>query len=184
MALLYCRDENGVFREVPCIVGRSAYQTAVKNGFKGTESEWLATLKGEPGYTPQKGKDYNDGDTPEKGVDYWTPEDKQEIGDYANACGASVVSVMSDRTLTAEDVGKFLRVDAECKIHVPNLGVGVEIEIFRSTSGDVSIVPDGLSFAIPGESYLTTVTQHISDQYSSVLLKQIDDAIWSIQGAI
>ena len=48
MALLYCRDERGVFKEVPCIVGRSAYQTAVKNGFMGTEMEWLETLKGDP----------------------------------------------------------------------------------------------------------------------------------------
>ena len=29
--------------------GLSAYEIAVKNGFEGTEAEWLATLKGEPG---------------------------------------------------------------------------------------------------------------------------------------
>ena len=29
--------------------GLSAYEIAVKNGFKGTEAEWLASLKGEPG---------------------------------------------------------------------------------------------------------------------------------------
>lgn len=27
--------------------GKSAYEVAVKNGFKGTESEWLSTLKGD-----------------------------------------------------------------------------------------------------------------------------------------
>lgn len=27
--------------------GKSAYEVAVKNGFKGTESEWLGTLKGD-----------------------------------------------------------------------------------------------------------------------------------------
>lgn len=29
--------------------GMSAYESAVKNGFKGTEQEWLASLKGEAG---------------------------------------------------------------------------------------------------------------------------------------
>lgn len=44
-----------------------------------------ADLKGEPGYTPQKGVDYFDGakgdkgDTPVKGEDYWTDADKQQI---------------------------------------------------------------------------------------------------------
>lgn len=35
--------------------GKSAYQIAVENGFLGTESEWLASLKGEKG---QDGKNY------------------------------------------------------------------------------------------------------------------------------
>ena len=29
--------------------GKSAYQIAVDNGFEGSESEWLASLKGKPG---------------------------------------------------------------------------------------------------------------------------------------
>lgn len=63
--------------------GKSAYEVAVKNGFKGTEAEWLESLvgeKGDPGYTPVKGVDYFDGKdgrdgidgkTPVKGVDYF-----------------------------------------------------------------------------------------------------------------
>jgi hypothetical protein len=47
--------------------GDSAYEIAVKNGFEGTEEEWLESLKGAPGYTPQKG------------VDYYTPADKAEM---------------------------------------------------------------------------------------------------------
>jgi hypothetical protein len=46
-----------------------AYMVAVRNGFEGTEAEWLASLKGEDGHTPEKGKDY------------FTPEDKQSIVD-------------------------------------------------------------------------------------------------------
>lgn len=56
--------------------GKSAYQVAVKNGFEGTEEEWLASLKGDPG---ADGKDGADGYTPQKGVDYFTEEDKEEL---------------------------------------------------------------------------------------------------------
>lgn len=42
--------------------GKSAYEIAVLNGFVGTEIEWLASLVGDDGYTPQKGTDYFDGD--------------------------------------------------------------------------------------------------------------------------
>lgn len=39
----------------------SAYGVAVKNGFEGTEAEWLESLNGEDGYTPRKNVDYFDG---------------------------------------------------------------------------------------------------------------------------
>ena len=32
--------------------GKSAYEIAVEHGYVGTETEWLASLKGEPGETP------------------------------------------------------------------------------------------------------------------------------------
>lgn len=51
--------------------GESAYQIAVRNGFTGTERQWLASLKGTDGTTPVKGSDYNDGVTPIKGVHYF-----------------------------------------------------------------------------------------------------------------
>lgn len=38
---------------VPGPSGESSYQIAVKNGFQGTEVEWLASLKGEKGSTPE-----------------------------------------------------------------------------------------------------------------------------------
>lgn len=47
-------DETGQqileeLRRFTGITGKSAYQIAVENGFVGTEQEWLASLKGEPG---------------------------------------------------------------------------------------------------------------------------------------
>lgn len=37
------------------IPGESSYEIAVKNGFVGTEEEWLESLKGEKGDTGEKG---------------------------------------------------------------------------------------------------------------------------------
>lgn len=74
--------------------GLSAYEVAVKNGFEGTEAEWLNSLKGEKGepftyedFTPEQlanlkgdaGKDGADGKTPVKGTDYFTQSDKEEM---------------------------------------------------------------------------------------------------------
>lgn len=49
--------------------GLSAYEIAVKNGFEGTEQEWLDSLQG---YTPQRE------------IDYWTEADKAEIKTYVD----------------------------------------------------------------------------------------------------
>ena len=38
------------------LAGKSAYEVAVSNGFKGTETEWLASLKGEPGEPGKPGE--------------------------------------------------------------------------------------------------------------------------------
>jgi hypothetical protein len=53
--------------------GLSAYEVAVKNGFEGTEQEYLASLKGQDGYTPVKGEDYFDGQDGAPGADGITP---------------------------------------------------------------------------------------------------------------
>ena len=46
--VLKIRDATGNERAIHAIRGRSAYQIAVDNGFKGTEREWLDSLKAEP----------------------------------------------------------------------------------------------------------------------------------------
>lgn len=40
------------------VVGRSAYEIAVQNGFEGTEQEWLASLHGEKGDPGQDAESY------------------------------------------------------------------------------------------------------------------------------
>ena len=44
--------------------GKSAYEIAKENGFNGTETEWLASLKGATGAPGANGKDGEDGKTP------------------------------------------------------------------------------------------------------------------------
>ncbi len=68
--------------------GDSAYEVAVANGFTGSETEWLASLKGDKGDTGadgatgangQDGTNGVDGYTPVKGTDYFTDADIAEI---------------------------------------------------------------------------------------------------------
>ena len=47
--------------------GASAYESALRYGFEGTEEEWVDSLNGKPGKTP------------EKGVDYYTLEDQKDL---------------------------------------------------------------------------------------------------------
>lgn len=49
--------------------GYSAYEVAVKNGYTGTEAEWLATLKGEKGEKGEPGGNGSDGKPGKDGVD-------------------------------------------------------------------------------------------------------------------
>lgn len=49
MAMIKVRDKDGNIIDIPALNGESAYNIAVKNGFVGTEAEWLESLKGEKG---------------------------------------------------------------------------------------------------------------------------------------
>ena len=44
--ILSVYDKDGNRIEVPAIVGRSAYQSAQKFGYAGTEEEWVESLRG------------------------------------------------------------------------------------------------------------------------------------------
>lgn len=70
----------------PLTQGYSAYEIAVQNGFKGTEKEWLESLKG---YSPIKGKDY------------WTQEDID-----------SILEELQEQKLSFK-IGKGLRLDSQ-----------------------------------------------------------------------
>lgn len=53
------RHINSALSTSDIVRGASAYEIAVKNGFSGTEKEWLETLQGKPGSTPYIGDNGN-----------------------------------------------------------------------------------------------------------------------------
>ena len=110
MSVLKYKDSK-VWKEAPIAItagmngkdgkdGKSAYQIAVENGFEGSETEWLASLKGADGRNGIDGKNGTngtngkdgkdgtngkDGKTPVKGVDYFTQAEIQQIENNAAA---------------------------------------------------------------------------------------------------
>ncbi len=71
------QGKNGV-DGINGIDGKSAYETALDNGFIGTEEEWLASLKGEKGDAGLQGEQGPQGDNY-----ILTKNDKQEISNMA-----------------------------------------------------------------------------------------------------
>ena len=117
----------------------------------------------------------------------WLQEDPTRADYIKNKhAGAYIESVGTERrVLTASDAGKFLRVDVASLIVVPaGLPVGVELEVFRNTSGNVSISPSDVSLAVQGNTELVRENIGISDQYASVVLKHIAPDVWNVQGAV
>lgn len=44
MALIRVRDKEGNYIDIPALQGESAYDIAVRNGYTGTEAEWLESM--------------------------------------------------------------------------------------------------------------------------------------------
>ena len=46
MSLIRVRDKEGNYIDIPALQGESAYDIAVRNGYTGTEAEWLESIGG------------------------------------------------------------------------------------------------------------------------------------------
>lgn len=87
----------------------TAYGIAVKHGFVGTEEEWLASLRGEPGAAAELR--YND----EEKMIEWRPkggEDWAAIVPLSELQGTLVAATLSDAQMAAENAGKA-KIEAE-----------------------------------------------------------------------
>jgi hypothetical protein len=79
-------------QDISGLLPRTELDTAINTAL--AQAKESGEFKGDPGYTPQKGKDYFDGEpgyTPQKGVDYFdgddyvlTTADKEEIAEMAS----------------------------------------------------------------------------------------------------
>ena len=84
--------------------GLSAYEVAVKNGFDGTEEEWLASLKGRDG----KGSDIMESvSTPGNAfaADFATHATTADSAEMASSCNYAQVAVSADKAKYAEEAG-------------------------------------------------------------------------------
>ena len=97
--------------------GQSAYEIAVKNGFQGTEAEWIASLKGTDGMTPYIGENGNwfIGDTDTgiaaggsgSGSANINSITNQEIDEYFNN---DIIDDENDEIITNEEIDNFFNI--------------------------------------------------------------------------
>ena len=137
--------------------GKSAYEVAVENGFSGTETEWLASLKGATGAPGANGKDGTDGKTPYVGDngnwyigadDTGKPSrgakgDKGEKGATPNLTVGTVTTLEAGQNATASITGESP--DLTLNLGIPKgadgEGKAVDISTTLSSSSTDSEVP-------------------------------------------
>ena len=166
--ILRVKDANGKWVEIPAIIGKQGEAFT----YEDFTPEQLAELKGEkgdPGYTPVKGKDYFDGAagyTPQKGVDYFDG-DKGDDGVSAthswngttltvkSASGTSSADLKGEKGDTGESgvvtpVGGFytLSVDADGNLWVTSEDGNTPDFEYDSESGNLYVKVDGSNVLI------------------------------------
>lgn len=86
--------------------GKSAFEIAVENGFVGTESEWLESLKGEKGADGKDGINGKDGIDGKNGVDGQNGADGRGITSTEINANGELVLTYSDGSITNVGVVK------------------------------------------------------------------------------
>lgn len=82
--------------------GKSAYQIALKNGFEGTEEEWLESLEGKAGYSPSVQLERKENGVLITAINQdW--QQSQMIYDGRDGDGSGGVDFTTDETLTLEN---------------------------------------------------------------------------------
>ncbi|MBQ7337417.1 MAG: serine protease [Clostridia bacterium] len=139
--------------------GKSAYDIAVENGFEGSESEWLESLKGEDGADGKDGMDGKDGKDGVDGADgadgkdgsdgddfttagdtYHTTievEGGEDISTAASLALRSTVSISSEHTAQISSGGMWWGQQQTQDYTYTSLGSGV---IYKLSGGDAFII--------------------------------------------
>lgn len=131
--------------------GKSAYDIAVENGFEGTQSEWLESLKGQDGADGKDGKDGTDGEDGLNGQDgkdstsavggdtyqtYIQLDGGEDVSAAASMALRSTVSISAAHT-TRVTVGGFWGQQQTQEYSYSSLGSGV---IYRLDGGNAFII--------------------------------------------
>lgn len=100
--------------------GKSAYQIAVDNGYKGTEAQWLASLKGETGPQGVQGEQGIQGPQGEPGVQgpQGIPGEKGEPGAGISISGEVATYADLPTGLTEDDAGKSYIVKSDGLLYI------------------------------------------------------------------
>ncbi|MFR9496688.1 MAG: hypothetical protein SNG90_09610 [Rikenellaceae bacterium] len=125
--------------------GDSAYEVALKNGFEGSEAEWLESLRGKDGNTGEKGDDYT-----------LTDQDKTDIATEA----AGMVDLSNVPTKT--ELEKYFKTE---KIKVlDRIEIGT-VTIYKTTKteDDGTEVEAGYIYTDRGNIYTTKGNIYTSD---------------------
>lgn len=136
--------------------GKSAYQIAVDGGFKGTEAEWITSLKGDKGDTGEKGEKGDTGAKGDKG-DTGAKGDKGDPGPTqaykppsSSSDGTAGVVPMASKSEWDKNTTNFLRQDG--KWAAPLMGLRLTHSFTLSGSTISNPVHDTVSGPITCQS--------------------------------
>jgi len=132
------------------VLGKSAYQVALDNGYIGTEEEWLLSLVGQQGETGLAGY------TPIKGVDYF---DGLNGKDGLTTSVNGVTQVNGEVTLDATDIPKAVTTNTDQNIS--------GVKVFEKAYIDTTRI-------------LTLPTYTLNYSAKTITLSSIDAAIFSM----
>lgn len=152
MSALYETPINVEVKEVDYInYGKSAYQIAVDNGFRGTETEWLASLKGDKG---DKGDRGEKGDTGEQGAQGKQGE-KGDKGDTGEAAGFGVPQASATSLSSSMQPTVYVQATGEdtAKVFAFTFGIPKGEKGEKGDKGDQGIQGIQGVQGVPGEPF-------------------------------
>lgn len=118
--------------------GKSAYDLAVENGYEGTETQWLASLKGDTGATGSQGPQGIKGDTGSSGFS-GAAEDLEVV----QITGTSEIAVMSQKAVT-DEINTLYENLQEAEVNIfPHIYKDENIDISGLPLAFGAIQPDG-----------------------------------------